>query len=563
MNKIFANSQVKILLILGSLIIISIPAVKSLLVPGGFTSHDLTHHVVRQVQMHQILSEGQFPPRWTANLNSGFGYPVFLFIYPLPYLTGELFYLSGFNFVESVKAVMLLSMFGSVLTMFWFLRELLGAQYTKAAFLGAVFYLYAPIRLSIVYVSASVGSALALAIIPLVFWTILRVIKEGKQKYVLIGALSVALLITAHNVTALIFAPLILVFSLISLKIYSAKFILKLILMFLWGAGMSAFFWLPAIWEKQYVIYDSVLSKFWVDQFPTLKQLIYSPWGYGLSHPGVEQDAMSFQIGIAQILVAIILAGLLIFKRSEKQLQMWGVFSLAFFGLSIFLMLDSSTFVWKNLPMIGYIQFPYRISMVVMFVCALAVALIIKFIPHKNIMFVLLLGLVLYANRNHLNVNQRFDPGDDYYVSLQTTSSTFGEHLPKWANRDTKPTFSKVEFIDGVGGINTYQNNSDSVKSTLKIQSESEIKFNQYYFPGWEIRVDGKVVDINYLQPGENYGFPVFKVSEGEHALEAKFKNTAVRNIADGISFITLVLWLVGLIFIAFVGKKYTILSPK
>lgn len=45
------------------LLLLSFPAVKSLFIPGGFTSHDLTHHVVRQISMDKLLSEGQFPPR--------------------------------------------------------------------------------------------------------------------------------------------------------------------------------------------------------------------------------------------------------------------------------------------------------------------------------------------------------------------------------------------------------------------------------------------------------------------------------------------------------------------
>lgn len=541
------------------LIIVSFPAIKSLFVPGGFTSHDLTHHVVRQVQMDQILTEGQFPPRWAGNLSNGFGYPVFLFNYPLPYLIGEIFHLSGLDFVESIKGVLLLSMLGSIVAMYLFLQELLGSSHKKAAFLGAVFYLYAPIRFSIVYVSASVGSALALAFVPLIFWAVLKVIKEGRLIFILIGALAFASLITAHNVTALMFAPIMLIFSLISLKIYSTQFTLRLLLMYVWGLSLSAFFWLPAIWEKQYVVYDSVLSKYWVDHFPTFQQLIYSPWGYGLSHPGIDQDAMSFQIGIAQILVIVILIILMIFKGSQHQLKIWGLFSLIVFVLCVFFMLDGSKVVWENLPLVGYIQFPFRILTVVVFICALAAALVVRFTAFSNIAFVVLLLLVIYANRNHLNVNQKFDPGDDYYLSLKTTSSTFGEHLPKWANRELKSAVEKFELVDSSGEINVHKNTSNKVVAALDLSAPTKVKLNQYYFPGWEIMVDGKVVKINYLETGENYGLPVFNVASGNHMIEANFKNTYVRTFADGISFVSIALWFVVLSLIAFMKKHATI----
>lgn len=153
----------KELIIILFLLLLSFPAVRTLLQPGGYTSHDLTHHVVRQISMDRLLSEGQFPPRWSGELNNGYGYPVFLFNYPLPAMAGEIFQKIGFGFVDSVKAVLFLSMVISAIGMYLFLKELLGLK--LAAFLGAVFYLYTPLRFSGVYVSAAVGSVLALGIV--------------------------------------------------------------------------------------------------------------------------------------------------------------------------------------------------------------------------------------------------------------------------------------------------------------------------------------------------------------------------------------------------------------
>src|SRR3989338_7378100 len=189
------------------LLAISFPAVKSLLIPGGFTSHDLTHHVVRQVNIDKLLSEGQFPPRWSGDLNNGYGYPLFTFIYPLPALVGEILHKLGLGFVDSVKSVLFVSAILSILGMYLFLKELLGSK--LAAILGAVFYLYAQIRFLNIYVSASAGSVLAAGIIPFIFWSLL-LIKKGKIWAVVTGSLSLAFLILAHNLTALIFAPVLL-----------------------------------------------------------------------------------------------------------------------------------------------------------------------------------------------------------------------------------------------------------------------------------------------------------------------------------------------------------------
>src|SRR3989338_11574751 len=112
----------KDLLVILLLILLSTLASKSLFIPGAFTSHDLTHHVVRQISMDKILSEGQFPPRWSGDLNNGYGYPVFLFNYPLPAMLGEVFHKAGLGFVDSVKAVLFTSIILSVVGMYLFLK---------------------------------------------------------------------------------------------------------------------------------------------------------------------------------------------------------------------------------------------------------------------------------------------------------------------------------------------------------------------------------------------------------------------------------------------------------
>ncbi len=495
------------------LLLVSFPAVRALLQQGGFTSHDLTHHVIRQISMDKLLSEGQFPPRWSGELNNGYGYPVFLFNYPLPALFGEVFHKSGFGFVDSVKAVLLSSMLISVIGMYLFLYALLRSK--LAAFLGAIFYLYAPLRFLNVYVSTAVGSALALGIVPFVFWALLR----GKT---VPGSVFLAGLILAHNVTALIFAPLILFFARKNLKII------------LLGLGLSAWFWIPAVLEKQYTRFDEVFGNFYQDQFPSLQQLIRSPWGYGLSHPAKpEVGDMSYQIGLVHIGVILVLISRI---KSDRLV----IFVLSVFALSLFLMLKISLPLWENLPFLSLVQFPLRFQAWSVFAASIAAALLVKYLPFKKILFFSLLFLVIYANRNHWNINEKFDPGEQYYLNLKTTSTTYGEHLPKWGKIYDSPSPGKLEFVTGTGKINILEDKSHRVLAEIEATSVATLRFNQIYFPGWEILVDNKKINFDYLIDGESYGLPIFDMDKGKHIVLAEFKNTPVRNIADGISIVSL-----------------------
>lgn len=529
----------KELLILTLLLFLTFPAVKSLFIPGGFTSHDLTHHVLRQISMDQLLSEGQFPPRWSGQLNNGFGYPLFLFNYPLPALLGEVFHKMGMGFVDSVKAVLFTSMILGEVGMYLFLRSLLGSK--LASFLGAIFYLYAPLRFLNVYVSAAVGSALALAVLPFVFYSLVG-IKNGKNWAVLVGALSLAGLILAHNVTAVISAPLILAFAWV---IGGRKVIRKIGVMFLLGLGLSAWFWLPALWEKQYSRFDSIFASFYKDQFVTIWQLLRSPWGYGLSHPQhPEPGDMSYQLGLVHILVMLVLVALIWVRREIREIRVIGGFALAFFVISIFLMLKASLSIWENLPFLSLIQFPLRFQVWSVFSAAIAAALLIKYLPFKKLLIISLLLLVLYANRNHWHINEVFNPREDYYLNLKTTSTTYGEHLPKWGKVMDKASAGKLEFVSGVGEIRVIRDKSDYILAEVEASSSAKIRLNQIYFPGWVIKIDGNPTKFKYLTNSESYGLPIFDIDKGTHLVSAEFKNTPIRNLADSVSLISVILWI-------------------
>lgn len=533
------DPRIKELLVILLLLLFTIPAVKSLFIPGGFTSHDMTHHIVRQISMDKLLSEGQFPPRWSADLNNGYGYPVFLFNYPLPALVGEIFHKLGLGFVDSVKSVLFFSMIISILGMYLFLRSLLGSK--LAAFLGAVFYLYAPLRFLTVYVSAALGSALALGILPFVFWSLLE-IKNGKKWATLVGALSFAGLILAHNVTALIFTPVILVFAWV---IKGRRKIKEIGVMFLLGLGLSAWFWIPALFEKQYTRFDLIFGNFYKDQFISLWQLLRSPWGYGLSHPqNPGLGDMSYQLGIVHILVMVLLIPALWFFRKIREVKIIGGFVLASFLVSIFLMLKISEPVWQNMPFLNLIQFPLRFQAISVCSASIAAALLTKYLPFKRMIFVMLLVLVIYANRNHWHINEVFNPGENYYLKLKTTSTSFGEHLPKWGKIAEKASPNKLEFVEGLGEIKVIKDQSAQVLVEVETEVVGKLRFNQFYFPGWEIKIDNKLISFNYLFDIESYGLPVFDIEKGKHIIKAEFKNTPVRNLGDGMSLTSLILWI-------------------
>ena len=91
---------IPVALILLASLIIAWPLAK----PGLYTIHD-DQQIARLFVFDQALGHGQFPVRWVDGLGFGFGYPLFVFYPPLVYMLSELFHLTGFSFINSIKLV--------------------------------------------------------------------------------------------------------------------------------------------------------------------------------------------------------------------------------------------------------------------------------------------------------------------------------------------------------------------------------------------------------------------------------------------------------------------------
>jgi len=97
------------------------------------------------------------------------------------------------------------------------------------------------------------------------------------------------------------------------------------------GLLLSAVFWVPALLEKKYVVGLEIFDI--RSNFPQIFQLIFPSWGSGFSGSSLENQ-MSFQLGVANILVVMISIFYLFKKRKEHLLRLF--FIISFFGHSFF-----------------------------------------------------------------------------------------------------------------------------------------------------------------------------------------------------------------------------------
>src|SRR3989344_6348587 len=167
------TNLVLILLVLFFSILISLPLLKS----GLYDMHD-DQQVARLYLFDKSLRDGQLPVRWVDELGFGFGYPLFVFYPPFVYMLGEIFHLLGFGFIDSVKIVFFLGIFGSGLAMYIFARELFGKL---PGAVSALFYMFVPYRALDIYIRGALAESFSFVWLPLILWSFWKLTSTGKK----------------------------------------------------------------------------------------------------------------------------------------------------------------------------------------------------------------------------------------------------------------------------------------------------------------------------------------------------------------------------------------------
>lgn len=486
-------------------IFLAIPAIADLFKPGYYSSHDGIGHVIRMEEFYQAFNDGQIPVRWSKRLYFGYGYPFFNFNYPSIYYLGVPLMKAGLSATDTMKAETMLAFVASGLLMFLYLRRKVR---TSVAVLGAVLYLYAPYRLSNIYVRGSVAEAMAFIFPPLLLWGAesLDDIRSLLWLSLVIGLMGIS-----HNISTLLLSAFYFGYlgflSLIKKSFWPA---IRGSLAFGLGILMAAFFLVPALYEKKWTFLDLTIAKDYPNYFVSLGQLVDPRWSFGAE-----------PLNLGWVIMGLFGAALVWGRRQ--------VYFILVVFISIFFMFSPSKIFWDHVPLLPFVQFPWRFTMLT--VPALVVGGVLgaeKFL--KNWMVVVLIGLAILSasytwSRNQTQIAPIF-PGD----AIEGSTTWAHEQATRWLV--PKPDKIPKDKIENAS-YNILSWKTGEHKYTINTRSEF-VTENTMFYPGWKVFVDGAEKEINYTNGKINY-----VVSPGAHQIETKFTETPLRKAVDIISLVT------------------------
>ncbi|MCL4397851.1 6-pyruvoyl-tetrahydropterin synthase-related protein [Patescibacteria group bacterium] len=481
-----------------------------LALPGYYSSHDGIGHVIRMEEFYRSLKDGNIPVRWSERLYYGYGYPFFNFNYPSIYYLGAALMAPGLSAADAMKLETAGSFVLSGLLMYWYLRRKIKGEY---AVLGAVLYMYAPYRMSNIYVRGSVAEAIAFIFPPLLLWSAETLTTKGKRN-ILWVALIVGALGVSHNISAMLLAAFF--FGYLAILGVANKSIIPLVkgaVAFALGILMAAFFLVPALYEKKWTFLDLTIAKDYPNYFVSPLQLIDPRWSFG---------AVPLNLGWIQL--ALVVVALRYIRRNILL-----VFSLLMFLVSIFFMLPISKIFWDHVPLLPFVQFPWRFTMLTLPAMAVLGAMGVAAAKASRKAVIILVVLTILSVsytwwRNQTEYAPVF-PGD----AIPGSTTWAHEQATRWLV--PKPDSIPAQKIENANYQITLWKTNEHDYVINNVGKSGLVTENTMYYPGWEVFVDGVETPINYDNGKINY-----LVLPGTHQIKTIFTETPLRKTVDLLS---------------------------
>lgn len=475
-------------------------------------THDGEYHIIRFWQYYTMLSGGTWFPRWAPDLNNGLGIPLFTFQYPFPNVIGSVFHFFGLSFVDSVKWTLGTGYIAAILCCYSWMRRLFAPW---VAAIAAVTCAFVPYWFIDLYIRGSVGEVWAFV------WVFgsLYAISSGKH---LLTAITISLLIISHNIMAIIFVPFILLYA----GITRSRAVVDTLI----GVGISSYFWLPALYEQRFITGLSNVNVF--DYFPQVYQLLIPSWGSGFRGQITGGNEMSYQIGIIPLVLAII-TGFSVVRRA-RLLRNETRFAFILFVVSIILMLPVSQYIWKLIPFMGYVQYPWRLlSIVVVVTPILAGEVVSRF----RFGWVIAVCAIIFAFGYARPVT--YEPRTDrQYLSHESlargTSSLGNAFQTRWITGVTDGSQAGVSLSSGV--VRMKKKAPTIYDIEVSAAKSGTLTLPTAYYPGWKLVTRSETIEgVPNAQ-----GLLTFPIQAGEFEAQIRLGSTSWQIVALVISILSL-----------------------
>lgn len=500
------------------------------------------------IEVDSLVRQGIVYPRWFPDFGQGHGYPIFDFFPPFGYLLTELPELVVRNLPLAIQISMAASMIVSAWGMYPLAREIGAGRFASLATAGV--YLYFPYHLQDLYTRGGMPELWAMAGLPWLAWAQLRATQSPNVFRIGLAGLLAAGEIGTHNILAAFILPACLVVSLVLSPPLKRRFVVTSASCTAAGVLLAIGYWLPAVVEAPLTHVKELAGDWLPDHtFPPTDLLdggFFAPYG-----PKVFKMT-AFEAAVLLALICLLLWHGRIARRRLPALGLVALTLATIFGLTKW-----SVPLWTNVPLMGYIQFPWRLLTLVGFFTATMLALVTRekrwaWIPAAALAAAMGVGSLKQVP------DQRFltpPPLDARTLQTQEYGSALdgvaieSEYQPQTSSPDLMKASQGKRLPDDDTSAPPIQVSNLALEpvglhATVSATQPSRIRLQTLLFPGWQAHLDGQSLP---LRPATPAGFIEAEIPPGAHRLDVTYGGTVlegVTGLVSGLAFFGWLAWL-------------------
>jgi len=438
-------------------------------------------------------------------------------------------------------------------------REWLDAPRARAA---ALLYALNPYNLVLAYYRSDFAELLAVAFLPLLIWAALDAMRGEWRAVVRLAAIFAAVWLSNAPAAVIATYSLVIVFVVGCLLGRSLKPLFMGGLAMAGGFGLAAFYILPAAWEQRWVQIEQVISP---DLTPA-QNFLFSKTNdpeFVLFNWKMSAIALGMMLvsGIAAVFVA---------RRKQEFRELWWTL-IVLGGAAAAVMFPASWFLWRLLPELQFIQFPWRWMEVLALTFAIfgAAAFSEKASWRATWIMVAVAGAAIAVSAAFTIADTWWDP-DGVPVMMDSIQSGQGyegtdEYAPLGCDRLDLPgnpddtTRPREVSAKPAPAVQLFDPDSGDLKSADGIRPEvkewsaerkiisispagpTTVSLRLLNFPAWAVRVNGRAVRAD---SAPDTGQILIPISTGRQEIEVRFRRTRDRTVGGAISIVSAVVLL-------------------
>jgi 6-pyruvoyl-tetrahydropterin synthase related domain len=536
---------------------------------GTPSGHDVEFHLYSWLEVLAQWKHGILYPRWASMANFGYGEPRFVFYPPASWTLGSVI-AAIFPWKLASPVFIWIALVAAGWSMFVLVRRWLSP---RDAIFAAVFYAVNPYHLLIVYWRSAFAELLASCLIPLLVLTVLRAADEGWRALTPLSLVLAAAWLTNAPAAVMIHYSLALLILLFAWQHRDGRILFVGAAAVALAACLSAFYLLPAIYEQRWVDIAQAISAGSRPQdsflFIHTTDRDHDAFNHIVSWVAVLEIVTT--LGAAWVARGWFAGARFVESLSDSRARtspsgplqspdsltptLWIVLVGWALACSV-LMFSMTSLVWRFLPKLEFMQFPWRwlLCLSMLFVLFATLGLRrgwMRFALYAVAVLIVVGGWHRIQSpwwdqppdlkEMQDNMHDRIGyEGVDEYTPLGADPSLLDQNAPnvvvegaEQSKNATPGAIASQSPIHIQSSIHIQTWTAESKSFTADMPVAGELALRLFSYPAWKIEVNGRVVDV---KEKSGSGQLLVPVSAGTNHVRVTFTRTWDRRLGGCLS---------------------------